>query len=150
MLKFRTMHLNSSPRYLPDGSMLVEPNDPRITRVGRVLRIGFDELPQLINVLKGDMSLVGPRPDLPYALDLYQGEENKRLLVRPGITGLAQVSGRTEIPWKERLAYDIEYVENWSLWLDLKTAVLTMVELIPPLRRRSQRANRFEKPPRRG
>ena len=135
LYKFRTMYVSAPPRYQPDGSMLVEKADPRITRVGRFLRLGFDELPQLWNVLRGDMSLIGPRPDMPYALDLYQGEEPLRLTVRPGITGLAQVSGRTDIAWRERLEYDVAYVKRYSLWIDLRIAVLTFAEFIPPLRR---------------
>lgn len=135
LFKFRTMHRDAPPRYQADGSMLVERGDPRITRVGRLLRLGFDELPQLWNVLRGDMSLIGPRPDMPYALELYQGEERLRLTVRPGITGLAQVSGRTDIPWRERLRYDVEYVQNYSVWLDVRVALATLIEFVPPLRR---------------
>jgi lipopolysaccharide/colanic/teichoic acid biosynthesis glycosyltransferase len=120
--------------------MLVEKNDARVTRVGRFLRLGFDELPQLWNVLIGQMSLIGPRPDLPHALDLYQGDEALRLSVRPGLTGLAQVSGRTDIPWRERLAYDVQYVRNYSLGLDLRIALLTLVEFIPPLRQNLNKA----------
>jgi lipopolysaccharide/colanic/teichoic acid biosynthesis glycosyltransferase len=140
LYKFRTMYEESPPRYLPDGSMLVEKNDARVTRVGRFLRLGFDELPQLWNVLIGQMSLIGPRPDLPHALDLYQGDEALRLSVRPGLTGLAQVSGRTDIPWRERLAYDVQYVRNYSLGLDLRIALLTLVEFIPPLRQNLNKA----------
>lgn len=136
LYKFRTMHEGAPPRYQADGSMLVEQRDPRVTRVGRVLRLGFDELPQLWNVLKGDMSIVGPRPDLPYALDLYTQEERVRLTMRPGITGYAQVKGRTDIPWRERLALDIEYIQRYSLWLDTWVAFATLVEFLPPLRRR--------------
>ncbi|MBN1955558.1 MAG: sugar transferase [Anaerolineae bacterium] len=136
MYKFRSMHIDSPVRRNPDGSTYVAQNDPRVTRVGRVLRRGFDELPQLFNVFRGDMSLVGPRPDPPEALPHYREADKKRLLVRPGLTGLAQVSGRTDIPWRERLLYDLEYVERTSPWLDAKIAVYTVVELIPPLRQR--------------
>jgi lipopolysaccharide/colanic/teichoic acid biosynthesis glycosyltransferase len=135
LYKFRTMHEGAPPRYLPDGSLLVEKTDSRITRVGRVLRLGFDELPQLWNVLRGDMSLIGPRPDMPYALDLYQGEEALRLTVRPGITGLAQVNGRTDIAWRARLEYDVVYVKHYSFGMDLRVAALTLAEFVPPLRR---------------
>lgn len=135
LYKFRTMYQNSPARFQSDGSMLVEKKDPRVTRVGRLLRLGFDELPQLWNVLRGNMSIIGPRPDLPYALDLYQGKEWLRLTVRPGITGLAQVSGRTDIPWRERLKHDVAYVQNYSAWLDIKVAFATLIEFVPPLRR---------------
>lgn len=129
MYKFRSMHEGSPPRVNPDGSMLVTKNDDRITRVGRLLRLGFDELPQLWNVLRGDMSLVGPRPDLPYGMDHYEGDEVQRLEVRPGITGLAQVRGRTSIPWKERLSWDVQYVSKYSLALDTRILLETLVLL---------------------
>ena len=134
LLKFRSMHWHSPPCYAPDGSMLIGENDPRVTRVGKFLRHGFDEFPQFWNVLRGEMSVVGPRPDLPYALELYQGEEVTRLTVRPGITGLAQVMGRTDIPWRERLAYDVDYVKRRSLWLDTQIIFLTIFEFVPPIR----------------
>ncbi|HDD24048.1 MAG TPA: sugar transferase [Chloroflexi bacterium] len=140
MYKFRSMYVNSPALHHPDGSMRVDNNDHRVTRVGRILRLGFDELPQLFNVLKGDMSLIGPRPDPVEALPYYREEDHRRLLVRPGITGLAQIAGRTDIPWQERLKYDIEYMEHQSLWLDCKIAFYTILEFIPPLRRR-----RFQK-----
>ena len=136
LYKFRSMHVNSPVLRNPDGSMRVEKKDQRVTRVGRILRLGFDELPQLLNVLKGDMSLIGPRPDPPEALQHYSGEERRRLLVRPGLTGLAQVSGRTDIPWRKRQEYDLEYLDRQSLWLDCKIAFATMFEFIPPLRDR--------------
>jgi lipopolysaccharide/colanic/teichoic acid biosynthesis glycosyltransferase len=136
LYKFRSMHVNSPVLRYPDGSMRVEKKDQRVTRIGRILRRGFDELPQLLNVLKGDMSLIGPRPDPLEAFSHYRGEEQQKLLVRPGITGLAQVTGRTDIPWRERLKYDIEYVERRSLWLDCRIAFYTIYEFIPPLRDR--------------
>jgi len=131
MYKFRSMYVDSSVRRNPDGSMRVDRHDPRLTRAGRILRVGFDELPQLFNVLKGDMSLVGPRPDPLEALAHYRGDERRRLLVRPGITGLAQVTGRTEIPWRQRLRYDLDYVGHQSLWLDCKIALYTIFEFVP-------------------
>lgn len=138
MLKFRSMYQNSPPCYGPDGSMLVEKNDPRVTRVGKVLRLGFDELPQLLNVLKGEMSLVGPRPDPLAARAMYQEGDHRRLTVRPGITGLAQVSGRTAIPWRDRIAYDIMYVDNQSWWLDLRIVFLTLAKVCTSVRGRWQ------------
>lgn len=133
MYKFRTMRVGSDRSFLlnPDGSLKTSEDDPRITRLGRVLRrYSLDELPQLINVLKGDMSFVGPRPDLPFHAQLYTREERKKLDLKPGITGLAQVSGRNSLPWKERLRLDVEYVDRASLWLDLKIVACTLVKVI--------------------
>jgi exopolysaccharide biosynthesis polyprenyl glycosylphosphotransferase len=96
-------------------------NDPRVTRVGRFMRrFSLDELPQLINVLKGDMSLVGPRPPLPTEVALYPRHVHRRLLVKPGLTGLWQVSGRADLDWEETVRLDLYYVENWSVTLDLE------------------------------
>ena len=115
--KFRTM-IPHAPRSVL-GSYAYR-DDPLITRVGRLLRrTSLDELPQLVNVLKGDMSIVGPRPDLPHHVDKYTAFQRRRLQVRPGITGWAQVSGRNELSWEERIKLDVEYVERWSLFLDL-------------------------------
>lgn len=95
--------------------------DPRVTRVGRWLRRwSLDELPQLFNVLSGDMSLVGPRPALPEEADLYGDHVRRRLAVRPGITGLWQINGRSDLPWEEAVRLDLRYVENWSFMLDLQ------------------------------
>lgn len=134
VVKFRSMRAGSPSRFNPDGSMLVEAADPRVTRVGRILRVGFDELPQLWNVLIGDMSIVGPRPDPVWALEKYAPGEEVRMQMRPGITGLAQVLGRTSIPWKDRLAIDRRYVAEYSLQLDFYVMLLTVFELFPPLR----------------
>ena len=102
-------------------------NDPRITRVGRFLRrTSLDELPQLLNVLKGDMSIVGPRPPIPYEVEAYALWHRKRLDVKPGITGLWQVSGRNRLTFEEMVQLDLFYVKNWSLWLDLKIILLTL------------------------
>lgn len=103
-----------------------EKNDPRITRIGKILRRGFDELPQLFNVLKGDMSLVGPRPEIPEIVKLYDRKEKIRFKVKPGITGLAIINGRGDITLKDTINYDIEYIENWSLSLDLKILIKTL------------------------
>src|SRR6056300_942052 len=102
------------------------PDKDRITRFGRFFRsASIDELPQLINVLKGDMSFVGPRPLLVAYLELYNAEQKKRHLVRPGITGLAQVNGRNAIGWDEKFSYDVEYVQRISFLLDLKILLTT-------------------------
>lgn len=102
-------------------------NDPRITRAGRFLRrSSLDELPQLFNVLKGDMSIVGPRPPIPYEVEAYKLWHRKRLDMKPGITGLWQVSGRNRLTFDEMVRTDLFYIENWSLWLDLKIILLTL------------------------
>jgi lipopolysaccharide/colanic/teichoic acid biosynthesis glycosyltransferase len=102
-------------------------NDPRITRLGRLLRrTSIDELPQLWNVLTGDMSLVGPRPCLPYEWDLYEEWQRHRLDVLPGITGLWQVSGRSQVPFEEMVLLDLHYIANWSLTLDLALLARTL------------------------
>jgi lipopolysaccharide/colanic/teichoic acid biosynthesis glycosyltransferase len=100
--------------------------DPRITRVGRLLRrFSLDELPNLVNVLKGEMSIVGPRPTVQEQVDRYTERQRRRLEVKPGITGWAQVNGRTSLPWPERIELDVWYVENRSLLLDLKILAKT-------------------------
>ena len=101
-------------------------DDPRITKIGKFLRNwSLDELPQIINVLKGDMSLIGPRPALEHQVQKYTEEERKRLLMRPGLTGWAQVNGRNLLSWKERIKLDNFYIDNFSLWFDLKILLLT-------------------------
>lgn len=104
----------------------IEKNDSRITRVGKYLRWGIDELPQLINVFKGDMSMVGPRPALPHQIEKYSKDEMKRLEVKPGITGWALVNGRNILSWPERIKLDIWYIDHWSIWLDLKILFKTI------------------------
>jgi lipopolysaccharide/colanic/teichoic acid biosynthesis glycosyltransferase len=100
--------------------------DPRITRVGRLLRrLSLDEMPNLINVVKGDMALVGPRPTIQEQVDRYTDRQRRRLEVKPGITGWAQVNGRSSLPWPERIELDIWYVEHRSLWLDLRILART-------------------------
>jgi lipopolysaccharide/colanic/teichoic acid biosynthesis glycosyltransferase len=102
-------------------------DDPRVTRVGAILRrLSLDELPQLWNVLRGDMSLVGPRPPLPYEVEMYQGHYLRRLAGRPGITGWAQVRGRTTIGMEQTVRLDLEYIARQSIWLDLKILLLTI------------------------
>jgi lipopolysaccharide/colanic/teichoic acid biosynthesis glycosyltransferase len=106
-------------------------DDPRITPLGRFLRRwSIDELPQLWNVLKGDMSLVGPRPGLPEEVARCEEEVTRHLLVRPGITGLWQVSGRSQLPWEERLRLDLHYVDNWSLALDVQILFRTVTAVL--------------------
>jgi len=106
-------------------------DDPRITRLGRIIRkLSIDELPQLINVLIGDMSLVGPRPPVPIEVEKYSAWHKKRLRIRPGITGLWQVSGRSELPFEDMVRLDIYYIENWSLWMDFRIVLRTIPTVI--------------------
>lgn len=106
-------------------------DDPRITRVGRVLRqTSLDELPQFLNVFRGEMSVVGPRPPIPYEVEEYLPWHRKRLDMKPGITGLWQVSGRNRLTFDEMVRVDIYYIENWSLLLDLKIIFLTLPAMI--------------------
>ena len=114
--KFRTMVVGA--RYQGLG-LEVAQNDTRITLVGHFLRQwSLDELPQLFNVLIGDMSLIGPRPTVQSQVDFYTSEQKRRLIVKPGISGWAQVNGRNTIPWHKRIELDIWYIDNWSIWLD--------------------------------
>jgi lipopolysaccharide/colanic/teichoic acid biosynthesis glycosyltransferase len=102
-------------------------DDPRVTRVGRVLRrYSLDELPQFIQALSGKMSIVGPRPALPAEIPEYEPDDHRRLMVRPGITGLWQVSGRSDLCWKESVRLDLYYVDNWSMTMDLRILVSTV------------------------
>ncbi|WP_239124314.1 sugar transferase [Rhizocola hellebori] len=127
VFKFRTMFIDAEERLADlrhlnegDGLLFKMRNDPRVTSVGRLLRrYSLDELPQLLNVLTGEMSLVGPRPPLPSEVALYDGDVARRLLVKPGITGLWQVSGRSDLSWEDGIRLDLYYVENWSLTTDL-------------------------------
>ena len=127
MWKLRSM-VDGAPMVLnPDGSTRVVDGDPRVTPLGARLRaLGLDELPQLVNILKGDMSLIGPRPDHDFQLAYYAGDDYRKLAMRPGITSLAQVSGRNALPWHARMALEIEYVERFSLLLDLRIAWRTV------------------------
>jgi lipopolysaccharide/colanic/teichoic acid biosynthesis glycosyltransferase len=126
LLKFRTMVSNAPVSFNADGSTRVEPGDARVTRVGKHLRGALDELPQLLNVLRGDVSLVGPRPDMPVHTELYTPEEWHKLDVLPGITSLAAVLGRNDLPWKRRIAIDMKYIDRWSLALDLRILAQTL------------------------
>lgn len=125
--KFRTMCVGAPDIRNADGSTFNSEGDPRVTRVGAFLRkTSLDELPQLINVLVGEMSLVGPRPDQVDQIKFYSPRDMLRLFVKPGITGLAQINGRNSIPWDERKRLDLEYIERQSLALDLRILVQTI------------------------
>jgi exopolysaccharide biosynthesis polyprenyl glycosylphosphotransferase len=134
MIKFRSMVIDADTRLADiahanehDGVLFKIREDPRVTRVGRVLRkFSIDELPQLFNVLRGEMSLVGPRPPLVNEYEQYEQDTHRRLLVRPGMTGLWQVSGRSDLPWSEAVRLDLYYVDNWSMVIDLVIMVKTV------------------------
>lgn len=125
IIKFKTMN----DRVDLNGNLL--PDALRLTPVGSFVRkTSLDEIPQLLNVIKGDMSLIGPRPLLPEYLPLYSAEQNRRHEVRPGITGWAQVNGRNAISWKQKFEYDVWYVDHISLFLDLRIIFLTIKKII--------------------
>ena len=127
IVKFRTMHVDAADLRNPDGSTFAGAQDPRVTRIGQVLRrTSLDELPQLVNVLLGHMSFVGPRPDLVTHLSQYSALELRKLDMRPGITGLAMVRGRNALSWAGRKALDVEYVNRFSLWLDMDILIRTI------------------------
>jgi lipopolysaccharide/colanic/teichoic acid biosynthesis glycosyltransferase len=128
LLKLRTMVVGAERQ---GAGFAVNRGDPRITRTGRLLRrLSLDELPQLWNVVRGDMSLIGPRPTLRYQVDEYTPRQRRRLDVKPGLTGWAQVHGRTKLPWDERIELDVWYVEHRSPWLDLKILLRTPLALV--------------------
>lgn len=139
MIKFRTMVVDAEARLQEllaanersEGLLFKIRDDPRVTRVGRVLRkYSLDELPQLINVLTGSMSLVGPRPPLPSEVEQYDDDVRRRLLVKPGLTGLWQISGRSDLTWDEAVRLDLRYVENWSLTVDIMILWKTLSAVI--------------------
>lgn len=126
--KFRTMKEGAEKE---TAGKYITGNEEVLTSIGKFLRRwALDELPQLFNVLKGDMSIVGPRPALPYQVERYNERQRKRLEMKPGLTGWAQVNGRNKLTWPERIEYDVWYVENWSLWLDFKIMLMTIPALL--------------------
>jgi exopolysaccharide biosynthesis polyprenyl glycosylphosphotransferase len=134
MYKFRSMVVDAESRLQEvaklnelSGPVFKARNDPRVTRVGRILRRGsLDEIPQLLNVIKGDMSVVGPRPPLAIEVDKYERWQRRRLSMKPGLTCLWAIRGRTLIPFEQWMAMDLEYIDNWSLGLDLRILVQTV------------------------
>jgi len=147
MLKFRSMRNNSDPNVhkehvqsliandiSPESmgvSSLKLKSDPRITGLGKILRsFGLDELPQLINVLRGEMSIVGPRPPLPYEYELYTNWHKRRMLVAPGITGLWQVTAHNQVTFNRMVEIDLDYIMKMNVWTDLKIMILTPIEMI--------------------
>jgi lipopolysaccharide/colanic/teichoic acid biosynthesis glycosyltransferase len=128
LLKLRTMVEGAETM---GAGLAVDEDDPRITRVGALLRrFSLDELPNLLNVLRGEMAVVGPRPTVQWQVDHYSERQRRRIEVKPGITGWAQVHGRASLPWHERIELDVTYVENRSLWLDLRILTKTMALLV--------------------
>ena len=124
LLKLRSMKVNSAD---PIALGQVREQHPLVTHTGRVLRrFKIDELPQLINILKGEMSLVGPRPALPEHVQHYDDFQKRRLIMRPGLTGWAQVNGNTQLSWPERIVLDVWYLDHWSLWFDFKIMIKTV------------------------
>ena len=121
MYKLRSMRVNAPDLVMEDGSTYNGADDPRMTKIGAFMRrTSLDEIPQFLNVLKGDMSVIGPRPDLRREVELYEGDEGEKLTVKPGITGYAAVYGRNSLPWHDRLALDVYYVRNVTFALDVK------------------------------
>jgi lipopolysaccharide/colanic/teichoic acid biosynthesis glycosyltransferase len=128
LIKLRTMVAGAETT---GAGLYIEPGDARITRVGAVLRrFSLDELPNLLNVLRGELAIVGPRPTVQEQVDRYSDHQRRRLEVKPGITGWAQVNGRTALSWPERIELDVWYVDNRSLWLDLKIIARTAKLLV--------------------
>mgnify|MGYP000388889877 FL=1 len=126
VMKAKIEQLKKEGRFDPDNFVFQEKDDPRVTRSGRFLRkTSLDELPQLLNIINGTMSLVGPRPEVPEIVEQYTPEQRQRLDMPPGVTGLAQINGRSELTLSETIGYDLEYVKNWSLGLDLKILLKT-------------------------
>ena len=131
MYKFRSMKMNAPDIRNADGSTFNAEDDPRLTKIGKFLRkTSLDETPQLLNVLKGDMSLIGPRPDLPEHFELYVDNESRKLEVRPGITGYSQAYFRNNIPWKERIQKDIYYIDHLTFALDVKVLFRTAMSVL--------------------
>ncbi|PNT91543.1 sugar transferase [Clostridium thermosuccinogenes] len=131
MYKLRSMKVNAPDIRNEDGSTFNSEDDPRLTKIGKFIRkTSLDETPQILNIIRGDMSIIGPRPDLPEHRRLYEGNEERKLEVRPGITGFNQAFYRNSVPWKERIQHDIYYIDNLSLGLDIKILFKTVVSVL--------------------
>ena len=131
MYKFRSMKMNAPDLRNEDGSTFNAEDDPRLTSIGKFIRkTSLDETPQLLNIIKGDMSIIGPRPDLPEHMDMYEGNESRKLEIRPGVTGFNQAYFRNTIPWKERIKNDIYYIDNLSCWMDVKIFIKTALSVL--------------------
>ena len=131
MYKFRSMKMNAPDLRNEDGSTFNAEDDPRLTKIGKFIRkTSLDETPQLLNIIKGDMSIIGPRPDLPEHMELYEGNEVRKLEIRPGVTGYNQAYFRNTIPWKERIKNDIYYIDHLTMWLDTKVFFKTAISVL--------------------
>ncbi|KZE38892.1 UDP-phosphate galactose phosphotransferase [Bhargavaea cecembensis] len=131
MYKFRSMKVNAPDLRNADGSTFNAEDDPRLTKIGKFIRkTSLDETPQLLNIIKGDMSIIGPRPDLPEHRKLYEGNEERKLEIRPGVTGYNQAYFRNTVTWKERIKNDIYYIDHLSWWLDLKIIIKTVKSVL--------------------
>lgn len=131
MYKFRSMKMNVPDLRNEDGSTYNGEDDPRLTKIGKFIRkTSIDEVPQVINVLKGDMSFIGPRPDLPEHMKMYEGDESRKLEVLPGITGYSQAYYRNSIEWKERIKNDIYYIDHMTLIMDIKIIFKTIESIL--------------------
>ncbi|MBD7964916.1 sugar transferase [Fictibacillus norfolkensis] len=131
MYKFRSMKMNAPDLRNDDGSTFNAEDDLRLTRIGKFIRkTSLDETPQLLNIIKGDMSIIGPRPDLPEHYELYEGNEERKLEIRPGVTGFNQAYFRNTVPWKERIQNDIYYIDHLSWWLDIKIFFKTAISVL--------------------
>jgi undecaprenyl phosphate N,N'-diacetylbacillosamine 1-phosphate transferase len=131
MYKFRSMKVNAPDIRNEDGSTFNSEDDPRLTKIGKFIRkTSLDETPQLLNIIKGDMSIIGPRPDLPEQIELYEGNEERKLEIRPGVTGYNQAYFRNTVPWKERIQHDIYYIDHLSCLLDIKIFFKTAISVL--------------------
>ena len=131
MYKFRSMKMNAPDLRNEDGSTFNAEDDPRLTSIGKFIRkTSLDETPQLLNIIKGDMSIIGPRPDLPEHMDMYEGNEARKLETRPGVTGYNQAHFRNTVPWKERIQNDIYYIDHLSFLIDIKIFCKTAVSVL--------------------
>lgn len=131
MYKFRSMKMNAPDLRNEDGSTFNGEDDPRLTSIGKFIRkTSLDETPQLLNIIKGDMSIIGPRPDLPEHMEMYEGNEIRKLEMKPGVTGFNQAYFRNTVPWKERIKNDIYYIDNLSCWMDVKIFIKTALSVL--------------------
>lgn len=131
MYKLRSMKMNAPDLRNEDGSTFNGEDDPRLTSIGKFIRkTSLDETPQLLNIIKGDMSIIGPRPDLPEHFAMYEGNESRKLDIRPGVTGYNQAYFRNTIPWKDRIKNDIYYIDHLTMLLDIKIFFKTAISVL--------------------